>query len=60
VPTPPPVPEVDAIITGLEPWWGELTVVGEDGSLLKGVSYFAQRYLEQSSSHYLTDLDPSG
>jgi hypothetical protein len=60
VPTPPPVPDVTAIVTGLEPWWGELTVVDEDASLLKGVSYFAQRYLEQTSSQFVSGSPPRG
>jgi hypothetical protein len=51
---------VEAIVSGLGPWWGELTVVDEEGSLLRGVSYFAQRYLEQASDHFLADSNPTG
>jgi len=51
VPTPAPTPpSVDEIVSELEPWWDELTIVDSDGSLLRSVSYFAQRYLEQQAA----------
>ena len=50
-PTPAPTPpSVDEIVLELAPWWDELTIVDSDESLLRSVSYFARRYLEQQAS----------
>ena len=55
-PTPAPTPEPQLIQAGLpswwqiavqvQPWWEQLAVVGRDGSVLRTVSYMAERYLE--------------
>ena len=45
-PVPTKAPRWQDIATLARPWWDQLTVVSRDGSVLRSVSYLAERYME--------------
>jgi uncharacterized protein YkwD len=53
-PTGTPVPTTalrrQDVAAGARPWWDRLTVIGQDGSVLRSFSYLAERYLERKSA----------
>jgi len=51
-PTPAPTraPGWQEIALEVRPWWDRLTLVGKDGSVLRSVSYLAERYLARKAS----------
>lgn len=51
---PTKAPRWQDIATEERPWWDRLTVVGQDGSVLRSVSYLAERYLERKSAQVLS------
>ncbi len=59
-PAPTKAPRWQDIATEVRPWWDRLTVVGQDGSVLRSVSYLAERYLERRSSQMLSNGASSG
>ena len=55
-PAPTEAPRWQDIASEVRPWWDRLTVVGKDGSVLRSMSYLAERYLERRTSR-LVDRD---
>ncbi len=54
-PAPTKAPRWQDIATEVRPWWDRLTVVGQDGSVLRSVSYLAERYRERRSAQPLSN-----
>jgi hypothetical protein len=52
-PAPTPAPRWQDIATEVRPWWDQLTVVGQDGSVLRSLSFLVARYLEWTSAQFV-------
>ena len=59
-PAPTKAPRWQDIATEVRPWWDRLTVVGQDGSVLRSVSFLTERYLERRSAQAQSNGASSG
>ena len=58
-PAPTPAPRWQDIGPGVRPWWDQLTLIAEDGSVLRSVSYLSGRFLERKAANVLRQGDPT-
>jgi uncharacterized protein YkwD len=58
-PVPTKAPRWQDIATLARPWWDRLSVVSQDGSVLRSLSYLSERYLERRSARRVADAGVS-